>query len=196
MCPLRSPLNLIGRPRAHSLLDASFLAASLLAVSDIGYGGRQPKFGRRALVLLAPDDEMAARLLSEPMGHGQAQTGTAANTFGGEEGLRRACKCLFVHAVASVGHGKTYKPAPPRDGALVLHRRFFPSGNDDGAAVRHGIARVAKQIDDDESELIGVDVNWRQSAGEPKFDDNGRPKDALQHVSHAMEQNRQLHLLG
>ena len=62
----------------------------------------------------------------------------------------------------------------------------------DRAAIRHRVARIDREIEDRQFELVGVDPRRRQSFRQIKPQRDARPQRALEQIAHALDQRAQI----
>ena len=74
----------------------------------------------------------------------------------------------------------------------IAARLAFADPDVDRAAVRHGVARVDREVEDGELELVGVDARRRQAFREIEPQRDARPERALQQIDHALDQAAQV----
>ena len=105
----------------------------------------------------------AARLRGQAVHHREAEPGALAGALGGEERLGRALQRRLVHAGAGVADGDAdiiaRLPArahlPGRDALAMRGDRQLP-------AMRHRIARIEREVEQRQFELVRIDPDRRQ----------------------------------
>ncbi len=130
---------------------------------------RQKQRHAGALVGLAVNSDMAARLLHEPVDHRQPQPRSLADRFGGEEGLEGPRDDTRWHARAIVGDADRHIVARGQFGLCgrvggvnfdVLDRDIQPP------AIGHRITGVDDEVQQGTFELAGVDLGRPQLGAE------------------------------
>ena len=126
--------------------ERSTMGAGLARTKVAGYRG--------ADVPLAADLYRAAMLRHQPVDGREAETGAAAPRFGREEGLEAPSKNLVAHAVTVVADRESH--------SLTVARRPRDHLDGDDPAVRHGVASVGAEVDDDLPNSADVGMNARR----------------------------------
>ena len=126
----------------------------------------------RARADLAFSKDVAAGLLDDAVHRGQAKPCPLADLLGGEERIENLVDDLRRDARAGVGDFDQHVVGGRH--ALVAIRRAFLRGDVGGAhrelaAIRHGVARVDREIDDHLLELGDVGLHRPQVAAEHGF---------------------------
>ena len=110
---------------------------------------------------LARQLQRAARLHRETVHHRQAEAGALAGPLGGEERIGRARQCRLIHAGAGVGDGQHDIVAAgatcsrkPMKLAVAAPPRGVAGGDAQPAAIRHGVARVGRQVEQRQFQLV------------------------------------------
>ena len=124
------------------------------------------------------------------MHHRQAEAGALAERLGGEERLDRPLQYLRRHAVAGIDHRQFQVAAGLQRG--IAARLIFGDPDIDRAAVRHRVARVDREIEDRELELVGIDARRRQPFRQIEPQRDARPQRPLQQIDHALDQGAQI----
>ena len=62
----------------------------------------------------------------------------------------------------------------------------------DRAAVRHRVARIDREVEDRELELVGIDPRRRQPFRNIQPQRDARPERALEQIAHALDQRAQI----
>ncbi len=157
------------RNRERGLFScSSFLPGygSLHPPEEQGDGG---SFARRAF-----DPGDAARLMSDPINHAEAQTGALAGPFGGEEGIEGALGDLRRHSDSRVRNAELDILAGGK--VRVCIDEAQTRANADPSAVGHCVPRVDREVQDGKLKLrrIGEHRN-RGVLIKIEVDLNGRP---------------------
>ena len=100
----------------------------------------------------------AARLGSEAMNHGEPQAGALADTLGREEGLLGPRQCCLRSCPRRY---RRRRPAHSRRAAdrCASAAASVATGDRQRSALRHGVARIHRQVHERELELVGVDLD-------------------------------------
>src|SRR5215467_12943234 len=121
---------------------------------------RQPYRDGRAVAGLAADRERATRLLGKALSHREAETGASTSRLGGEKRLSGAEKSGRVHPRPGIrDRNPNITPCLQAGILAVLRQRLRHRGKSKAAALRHGIARIRRQVQQDglELRLVGED---------------------------------------
>src|SRR3954447_23462093 len=98
----------------------------------------------------AIDPDVPTGLLHDAVHRGQSEAGPFPDFFRGKEGLENTRLGGVIHAEAVVADGK-HDVAPSSHRRMLTRKRFIKvenaSLNGEFAALRHGVARVDRQVD-------------------------------------------------
>ena len=157
---------------------------------DVGgllVGDRQVDREVRPLPHRGLDDDVAPRLLNDAVHGGESQARASARLLGREERFEDARAGLAVHAGALVHDRQHGVLAAARLGMLrevAIVEQLGARGHAQRAPVRHGVASVGHQVDDDPFQLDRIHRHARRGgiAGERQHDGPGRqpPQERLQ----------------
>src|SRR6185437_16429434 len=121
----------------------------------------------RALARLAVDENEAAGLLDDAIDRGEAEPGAAADFLGREEWLENPREIFLGDADAGIAdldqhilprrHDLDAAPQRARDGGVGGPDRQH-------AAIRHRVARIDGEIDDDLFDLALIDLDQAEIA--------------------------------
>src|SRR5262249_43588975 len=137
---------------------------------------------------LAIDNRMPARLLDEAVDLGQPQPAALANFLSGEERLENAAEMLLSDAEASVADRQHQVVAgidALEAGNITLVEMHVRGLDDQLATLRHGIARVEREVEEGGLELVGIDPARPCAAGGDRFDPDRLAERPRQHLQHA-----------
>ena len=120
-----------------------------------------------AIAGLAVQPDVAAALLDDAVGHGEAEPGALSQFLGGEEGFEGTGLHFAIHAVAGVAHNDLHVLAGFEIFGLADRVRIdgeIARLNGEASASRHGVLRVHGQIDEHLLDLIRVGLHPSQLA--------------------------------
>ena len=134
---------------------------------------------------------MSARLLDEAINLRQAQSGTLADLLSREKGIKGLSQNLLGHSGAVVGDREEYILAG-NDFLMIARIGIIEKGvgrlDRQPAAIRHGVARVEREVDDRIFELAAVRRDHPETAGEHRLDRNRLTQRPPQQLGHARDQ--------
>ena len=139
---------------------------------DRVHGARQIELHAGALADRAVDPDMAVRLADEAIHHAEAEAGALAVAFGGEERIEGLGGDLRRHAGAGIVDGDQ-DIRPRRDvgmqrGIAPVERRVRDLDRH-RAAVRHGVARIDREVENGVLELAGIDLGVPRIVGDAEL---------------------------
>ena len=147
----------------------------------------------------AGDLDKAAALFDDAIDRGEPQSGAAAHILGGKERFKNVIQSLVVHAQAVIGN-------PHEDIGAGDEVRLFPgigliksdigSGDDEFAALGHGVPGVDRQVQDDLFHLAGVSLDDRQHRFEIEKEFDVFTDEAAQHLFQITDDPVEIELLG
>ena len=128
-----------------------------------------------SLARLAVDPDVAVALLHDAVGRREAESGAVADRLGGEERLEDLGLGRRIHAAAGVAHrhehvrSRTHHSSgmPVAVVAAQHHRRGLDR---EAAALRHGVTRVEREVDDHLLELRAVGLHPAELGGEAQHE--------------------------
>src|ERR1700733_12768352 len=194
-------------------VDVIFNSENRLAIATLGNsryrcGGlgrfiriqaRQINFDRRALSNLAVNSYVTAGLLHEAIDLGQTQAGAVTDILRGEKGLESLGYGFPGHANAVVGDGQhdvlARDPLRLTD-RIALIERYVRRLDRQLAAVRHGISRVHRQIDDRYFQLVRIDIGPPETGRHHRFNGDLLADRSMQQIRHAGHQTAEVDRLG
>ena len=154
-----------------------------------GRGRRQQQADARALSGNAFDMRPAARLFGHRIDLGEAEAGAAIDVLGGEERVERACGHVARHALAVVGHGDL-NPMGRGAGVFGAHR---PGRKFQRPALGHGVARVDRQIEQGQFQLVLVGRHPAGVRRDLNFDGDPRAEGLGQQLRHVGDHRLDIH---
>ena len=209
---LTAPQNYLIAPVQPGIFDlgggqgAVSIANTLILVAPVGSipgrlsDSRQVNPERRALPRLAVDPHVAAALLDNPVDGGQTQPGAFAFFLGREERLEQVGLGLGVHPAAGVAYPQ-HDVSARLDGhvgaGIVLVQLHVSRLDRELAALRHRVASVDCQIQDDLFDLpgVGFDLTQPRPANANQLNIlSDQPLGHLVHVGHHLVEVEQLGL--
>src|SRR5687767_13975474 len=105
----------------------------------------------------AVDAHRAARLARKPVDLGKAESGPLSYVLGGEERLKQERQDFRAHAYACVAYGEAHEIAG--EARFVMEASDVLAADLNRTAVRHGIARVYRQVQHDQLKLRRIDLD-------------------------------------
>ena len=180
-------------------MRAGLLRGHRIAGLDRGgcVGSRQEDFHSRARPQSALQSRGATELGGEPIDLGQAETAPFANVLGGEEGLEGVLQHLGRHTGPVVRHADhDVFAAHQLRRERRLPRGHVRRGDADRAALRHGIPRVDREVQQHELELGRVAAGGPEVGGQRHLDLDQPAQAALQQLRHAADHQIGVHRLG
>ena len=136
-------------------------------------GARQIELHAGAVALLAVDLDVPVGLLDEAVDHAETKAGSLADFLGGEERIEHPFQVLGRNSGAGVAH-RDHDIGSRRD--LDIHVRIGLIEIDvlgldrEAAAVRHGVARIQRQIENGGGELVRIDQRRPGIVGQQRID--------------------------
>ena len=121
---------------------------------------RQIETDGGSLADLAVDVGVPARLFHEPIDRAEAKAGPPPRLLGGKERLERAGDDIGRHADPFVGHREfdvVTRSCIGRMRQIVLRQCDIAGLDQDPAAVRHGVARIDRKVQNSILDLAGID---------------------------------------
>jgi hypothetical protein len=118
---------------------------------------RQPQRDLGALAWLASDPHGTTGLRGKPLHHRKTEASALADTLCGEERFLSTCQRRRTHALTGVryGHADEWVSRQANLLAMVL----VVTGNRQGPALRHRVARIYREIDESQFKLVGIDLD-------------------------------------
>ena len=133
--------------------------------------------------------DRAAALFDDTVDGGQSEPGSVAAGFGGEERLEEMLDGFFVHAGAGIGHGQLHIGAGLATRRRVLSVEAGVGGaEEEPAAVRHGITRVDRQVEQHLVHLAGIGHDQIERRIEVGLEQDILADEPLQHALRAGDQ--------
>jgi hypothetical protein len=126
------------------------------------------KYNRRPATWFAIDRDVAAGLFDEAINHAESQPSALADWFGGKKRLKRLLGNRLRHAASAVGDrdhdvGTVSHVGHRTTAALPA---FDVTGRDRQlAAIRHGVSRIDRQIEQGRVKLVWIDADLPKIVG-------------------------------